>query len=562
MIARDSSGHGSYFAPYLHVFSHFATTADAIGEASGKIEKEEILAAYLHELDDPSLERATLFFTGSAFALKDERVTGVGWSSIIDAVASVSGSERGEIGARARRLGDVGEAVAEFLSNPEPPPLTLLEVADSFDQLAETPGKTAKTELLARLLSRCTPGEGKYIAKILLGELRIGLASGLVEGAIRRAFGQKLKHVRRAMMLTNDLGTVALLARADALHEASIELFHPIGLMLAQPDEDPQSIIDHLGAGALADDKYDGIRAQIHTDGEKVRIFSRTMDSIGPRFPELVAAAGTITTPAIIDGEIVAFDDHILPFATLQKRLGRKRLSEELLASSPVRFFAFDLLYAEAPMIDEPLVQRLERLREVLEGVGDTILFSTQLPVTAAEEIERAFMDARARANEGLVVKDPDSLYTPGRRGKAWLKYKKALATLDCVVTAAERGHGKRREMLSDLTFAVRLDDELVNIGKAYSGLTDKEIAETTELFRQRTLERYGPVHLVEPFLVLEIAFDRIQESKRHKSGYALRFPRIVRIRDDKGVDEISTVDEVRRIYEGQSRREKPGSGP
>ncbi|MBW3672064.1 MAG: ATP-dependent DNA ligase, partial [Acidobacteria bacterium] len=463
------------------MFSDFAITADAIGEASGKIEKEEILAAYLYDLDDPTLERAALFFTGNAFALKDERVTGVGWSSIIDAVASVSGAERAEIGARARRLGDIGEAVVEFLNSPAPPPLTLLEVADSFDQLAETPGKTAKTSLLARLLSRCTASEGKYATKILLGELRIGLASGLVEGAIRRAFGQKLSDVRRAMMLTNDLGTVALLARAGSLHEASVRLFHPIGLMLAQPDEDPQSIIDHLGSGALADDKYDGIRAQIHTDGEKVRMFSRTLDSIGDRFPELVAAARTIREPVIIDGEIVAFDDHILPFATLQKRLGRKRVTDELLASAPVRFFAFDLLYAGAPMIDEPLVGRLEKLKGILAGVDETILFSTQLTVTTAEQIERAFMDARARANEGLVVKDPDSLYTPGRRGKAWLKYKKALATLDCVVTAAERGHGKRRELLSDLTFAVRRDDELVNIGKAYSGLTNREIAETTD---------------------------------------------------------------------------------
>ncbi len=544
------------------MFSDFAATADAIGATTGKTEKEQILADYLAPLDDPSLERATLFFTGNAFALRDERVTGVGWSSIIDAVAAVTGSDRSAIATRARRLGDVGDAVEEALIHTDGQPLTVLEVADAFDRLAETAGKTAKTTALSRLLSRCSPSEGKYVAKILLGELRIGLASGLVEGAIRRAFGQKLSSVRRAMMLTNDLGTVALLARADSLDEASIRLFHPIGLMLAQPDEDPQSIVDHLGAGALADDKYDGIRAQIHTDGKRVSIFSRTMDPVGERFPELVDAAMTLDTPVIIDGEIVAFDDHVLPFATLQKRLGRKRLSDEILSSSPVRFFAFDLLYADEPLIDEPLTRRLDRLRAVLDGASDKILFSRQIAVRSAEEVEQAFEEARARANEGLVVKDPKSLYTPGRRGKAWLKYKKALATLDCVVTAAERGHGKRRDLLSDLTFAVRRDDELVNIGKAYSGLTDREIAETTELFRGRTRERHGPVHLVEPFLVVEIAFDRIQESKRHKSGYALRFPRIVRIRDDKEISEISTVDEVRRIYEGQSRRERPVSTP
>ncbi|MGZ5464908.1 MAG: ATP dependent DNA ligase, partial [Thermoanaerobaculia bacterium] len=177
-------------------------------------------------------------------------------------------------------------------------------------------------------------------------------------------------------------------------------------------------------------------------------------------------------------------------------------------------------------------------------------------PIRDAAHIDELFDAARARANEGLVVKDPESIYTPGRRGKSWLKYKKALATLDCVVTYAQWGNGRRRNMLSDLTFAVRRDGELVNIGKAYSGLTDAEIAEVTEHFKRTTLELHGPVHRVEPTVVLEIAFDRIQESKRHKSGYALRFPRIVRIRDDKTPDQISTIDEVRRIYEGQLRRE------
>ncbi|HEY8713081.1 MAG TPA: DNA ligase, partial [Thermoanaerobaculia bacterium] len=173
--------------------------------------------------------------------------------------------------------------------------------------------------------------------------------------------------------------------------------------------------------------------------------------------------------------------------------------------------------------------------------------------------VDQIFDESRERANEGLVVKDPNSFYTPGRRGKSWLKYKKALATLDCVVTYAEYGHGKRRAVLSDVTFAVNRDGELVSIGKAYSGLTDVEIAQLTEHFQKTTIERYGSVHKVEPQIVLEIAFDRIQESKRHKSGYAMRFPRIARIRDDKTVDQISTIDEVRRIYEGQLKREKQG---
>jgi len=195
-------------------------------------------------------------------------------------------------------------------------------------------------------------------------------------------------------------------------------------------------------------------------------------------------------------------------------------------------------------------------MQSIVNGI-EPIRLGYQTVVRDGKHVDEIFDAARERANEGLVVKDPNSFYTPGRRGKSWLKYKKALATLDCVVTYAEYGHGKRRAVLSDVTFAVSRDGELVNIGKAYSGLTDVEIAQLTEHFQKTTIERYGSVHKVKPEIVLEIAFDRIQESKRHKSGYAMRFPRIARIRDDKTVDQISTIDEVRKIYEGQLKREK-----
>jgi len=231
-------------------------------------------------------------------------------------------------------------------------------------------------------------------------------------------------------------------------------------------------------------------------------------------------------------------------------------VSEKLLREAPVVFFAFDLLYLDGePLFEMPLRERDARLRSLVHG--SAIRVSDRVVIDHASQIDPAFDAARARANEGLVIKDPESIYTPGRRGKSWLKYKKALATLDCVVTYAQWGNGKRRNVLSDLTFAVRRDGELVNIGKAYSGLTDAEIAAMTEHFKQTAVAQHGPVFEVEPTVVLEIAFDRIQESSRHKSGYAMRFPRIVRIRDDKTVDQISTIDEVRRIYEGQLKRER-----
>ncbi|MDQ6802245.1 MAG: ATP-dependent DNA ligase [Acidobacteriota bacterium] len=538
------------------MLSEFTVIANAIGATTKKLEKERLLAEYLRTLDDASLERAVVFFSGSPFPRREERVTGVGGAIISDAASEVTGRSGDEIWASWSKYGDAGDTVADSFPPDPSRTITLSEVGEYFDRIATTAGSIEKKNILIDLLRKVDAEGARYVVKILVGELRIGLQEGLVESAVAKAFGRTVDAVRRANMFTGDIGATALLAKSNALESVKMALFHPFAFMLAQPEEDPQEIVAALGAGAYADDKYDGIRAQIHREGNDVRIYSRTLDNVTHRFPEIAAAALQLDRSVILDGEIVAFSDRILPFAVIQTRLGRRKVSETLLRDAPVAFFAFDLLYENGEALFElPLSERLARLRTVLKG--GAIRPSDQTPIRDAAHVDALFDAARARANEGLVVKDPGSVYSPGRRGKSWLKYKKALATLDCVVTAAEYGHGKRRSVLSDYTFAVRRDQELVNIGKAYSGLTDVEIDQLTQHFKETTTARYGPVHMVEPRVVLEIAFDRIQESKRHKSGYALRFPRIARIRDDKNVDQISTIDEVRRIYEGQLKREK-----
>ena len=541
------------------MLSDFTAVANAISQTPKKSIKQRLLADYLGKLDDASLERAAVFFSGSPFPNRDERVTGVGGAAITEAIAEVTGHQPDAIWASWSKYGDAGDTIAEHFPDDPTRTITLTELGESFDRVAAAKSPAAKKAILAALFGKVDAQGARFIVKILTGELRIGLQEGLVESAIAKAFGRDLDPVRRANMFTGDIGATALLAKSDALESAKMSLFHPFAFMLAQPEEDPAKIVAALGAGAFADDKYDGIRAQIHTDGDEIRIYSRTLDNVTHRFPEIEAAAKRIGQSVILDGEIVAFSDRILPFALIQTRLGRKKISETLLTEAPVAFFAFDLLFvAGQPLFETPLHERLARMKQLINDV-EPIRLGYQTIVRDAAHVDEIFDAARDRANEGLVVKDPNSFYTPGRRGKSWLKYKKALATLDCVVTYAQYGHGKRRAVLSDVTFAVNRDGELVSIGKAYSGLTDVEIAQLTEHFQRTTIERFGSVHKVEPQIVLEIAFDRIQESKRHKSGYAMRFPRIARIRDDKTVDQISTIDEVRRIYEGQLKREKQG---
>ena len=549
------------------MFSDFTVIANTVGATTKKSEKERALAAYLATLDDASLERAVVFFSGSPFPRREQRVAGVGGATIGEAVAEATGRSVEDVWAPWPKYADPGDTVAESFEIDPARDVSLPELGEYFDRLAATPGATAKKDILAELFGNVDREGARYIVKILTRELRIGLVEGLVESSVAKAFGRPLDAVRRANMFTGDIGAAALLAKSDALDSAKMTLFHPFAFMLAQPEEDPNDIFSELGAGAYADDKYDGIRAQIHrgsaqSSSPQVRIYSRTLDDVTHRFPELEAAARELPHDVILDGEIVAFSDRILPFAVIQTRLGRRKVSEKLLNDAPVVFFAFDLLYLDGePLFEMPLRERDTRLRTLISGAAKTIRVSDRTVITDASQIDPVFDAARARANEGLVLKDPTSIYTPGRRGKSWLKYKKALATLDCVVTYAQWGNGKRRHVLSDLTFAVRRDAELVNIGKAYSGLTDVEIATMTEHFKRTTIAQHGPVFELEPTIVLEIAFDRIQESRRHKSGYAMRFPRIVRIRDDKTVADISTIDEVRRIYEGQLKREGGGEG-
>jgi len=330
--------------------------------------------------------------------------------------------------------------------------------------------------------------------------------------------------------------------------------------MLATPVADADEVMRRVGDEAWIEDKYDGIRAQLHLDGERgPRLFSRDLNEIGGAFPEVVSAATGLGHRLVIDGELVPYrSGSVLDFASLQTRLGRVSPGPELLEQVPVVLVAFDLLHLDGEdLLETPLRERraaLERL-SLPEKSAERLLYSHLATARSAEEVERHFDEARERSNEGLMVKDPESVYQPGRRGLGWLKLKKALATLDCVVVGVEWGHGKRRGVLSDYTFAVRGADgeALLTIGKAYTGLTDAEIASMTEHFKAITLRDFGRYRTVVPEVVVEIAFDRIMRSTRHRSGFAMRFPRIVRIREDKTPAEINGLSTVEKLFAAQA---------
>ncbi|HEY0758823.1 MAG TPA: ATP-dependent DNA ligase [Acidisarcina sp.] len=530
-------------------------------------------------------------------------------------------------------------------------PLTLGEVEQAFALIAAISRAAAKLHLVLELLRRATTLEAKYLIKLMLGDMRTGVKQSLVEEGIAAAYGVDAAQVRRASMLNGSLPEVVGMAASGRLDEAQMRLFHPLGFMLASPVDSvdealarfaQEIVVEQSGASdAVADpassgekmaepqstavpalevviheaqmeDKYDGIRAQLHAGDPaqpgRVALFSRSREDMTMSFPEVAEAFAQLDRPIILDGEILGWDpatSRALPFSSLQQRVGRKRVTAEMRQSTPVVFMAFDVLYLDGELLLElPLSRRRLVLESLVSGEATRLIDhgateAVRTPATSAraarrtsqqalfkepesnlagqapglasrfsrlvlapavrldsaEQLEQAYADARARGNEGVMLKALHSIYQPGRRGLAWLKLKRELATLDVVVTAVEYGHGRRANVLSDYTFAVRDGDVLKNVGKAYSGLTDAEINEYTAFFLDHTLEDYGRVRSVEPLLVLEVAFNNIMRSDRHASGFALRFPRILRIRTDKLPVDVDTIARVEEIYNSQPDR-------
>jgi DNA ligase-1 len=533
----------------------FAQLCESIAATAKKTEKVALVADYLRSAPVEEAALGSLYLCGRVFPRREERVLSIGFSILLRAVASVAKKNPTELAPVLRHHGDLGAGAEEILSNRSVrSSLSLPQVAEVYASLAQQRRAAAKQALLEHTLQRLSAVEAKYFIKIATSELRIGLKESLVEEGIAKAFEQTLASVQRANMLLGDITEVFRLAIANQLSSVSLQLFRPISVMLASPAETPADLVATFPNGALVEDKFDGIRAQAHKRDSQVEIYSRTLDRV-TEFPELLEPIRGITGDFILDGEIIGWrDGRAIPFTELQQRLGRKQIDLFTSSQVPVSFVAFDLLLLDGrTLLDTPLAERRLLLERLLAKAEQPALQFTRAELCrTVDEIENRFLLALNTGNEGLLAKAPESPYVPGRRGQFWMKLKRPLATLDVVVTIAEYGHGKRRGLLSDYTFAVRDDGRLVNIGKAYSGLTDVEIRELTQYFLDHTTEDRGFQRDVEPTIVLEVAFNNVQRSARHDSGFALRFPRIVRLRPDKPVSDIDTLARVRQIFDSQ----------
>ncbi|MCW1926474.1 ATP-dependent DNA ligase [Luteolibacter arcticus] len=555
----------------------FTSVCRLVGETSSRLEKIRHLAAYLRGLDNENdLALAARWLTGRALPRdSDRRAAQTGGATLRRALLKLPGVREERYREISLSQNDAARTTRLLLQelSLKPEALDLAGLAAFFQQLATATGSLARIDLLAERLRTLHPAEGETLVKLLTGDLRIGLKEGLVEDALAEAFSADPPAVRSAHMLTGDLGETARLAKRKALTDATLRPFVPVKVMLASPMPDAAALVVAASSSSNSqlstpnsqplwlEPKYDGIRAQLHKQADRAALYSRDLRPLDGEFPELLAAALSIPGDFILDGEIIAHaEGRRLTFHDLQTRLGKISTAQADLFSAtsasipPVLFVAFDLLHRDGTdLLTHPLAARRALLESAISHPPSAISIIAVRRIEAdAETVQAAFKQARSEGHEGLIAKDPASLYSPGRRGRAWLKLKTS-TTLDCIVVAAEQGHGKRAEVLSDYTFAVRdeTSGQLKIIGKAYSGLTDVEIEELTDHFQRHTLSKDRRKHLVEPNLVLEIAFDSIQASKRHDSGLAMRFPRIHAIRRDKTIADIDTLQYARSLVDG-----------
>ena len=537
----------------------FAAACEEIASYRSRLRKIEILADYLRELNDDDFYWAVQFLSSgpiaesaspTLFATGERPRLSIGGSILREALEIACKWDRATVRICHREVGDTGELAGLLMHGlSREAALSLFEANQLYQDLFQTRTRAGKVEILVGAYFKYRPSTIKYFVKVITRALRIGLMGHMVEEAVAKACGTPHQDVRDANNRLGDLARVAVAARRAELGTIGVALFHPMDFMLAKPLDRLEDISNP--AEWLVEDKFDGIRSQVHFDSGRVQIFSRGMEEITHSFPEILKAFEFLEGKAIVDGEILAYrDQRPLSFNLLQQRIARKRVRTTHLQDIPVVFVAYDLLLrGEELLLHHALGERRSRLMVLFENLPSPLLISNEHKVSTVEEIEALFSSARARGNEGLLLKRRTGIYEPGRRSGAWFKLKRPYGTLDVVVTAAEQGSGRRAIFLSDYTFAVRSSQGYVNVGKAYSGLTDVEVRDLTKILRAASTEKFGRVLLVRPEVVLEVAFDGVQKSGRHKGGYALRFPRILRWRQDKKPEDSDDLDRVETLY-------------
>jgi DNA ligase 1 len=552
-------------------FQSLSELLETVEATKKRLEIIHQTANYLKTLDINEIEPAVNMMVGRAFPKYSQKTLEVSWATLQRILERVSIFDWSLFREAITKTGDIGSATKAVLEQSKSKkqmqltqtPLTIAKVRRAFEAISQTQGtgsRTKKELQITALLSQATPVEAKYLIKIFTGEMRTGLHEGLMEQAVARAFGVPLQKVQHATMVLGDIGEVAEKLRTEGIEsveQANFSLFHPVQLMLAQTAESVQEALAAQNGNSAFEYKYDGARVQIHKQAGVVRVFSRRLTDVTESIPEIVETIkhNLQADNAIVEGEVIALDTAGYPiaFQHLMRRFKRTREIAGMQEKIPLTLYLFDILFLNGEsLITKPYMER----RLILAQTAGEIALTNQIVTDQSVQAESYLKEAIAAGHEGLMAKKPDSPYTPGRRGKRWLKIKNILEPLDLVITAAEYGYGRRKGWLSDYYLGARDTEsgEFWDIGKTFKGLTDAEIIDLTERLKESTIREEDHRLDVIPKIVVEVSYNEIQQSPKYKSQMALRFARITRIRDDKSPEEASTIGQVRQIFDRQFR--------
>jgi len=537
--------------------------------ASGTLDKIDLVAAFLATLEETELSVAANFVMGTVFPPSSDLVMGVGPSILYEALGRACGCPGERISEMLRETGDPGLVASRVVESKRPigfsafvegDQLSINLVYQRFCSIARASGRRSqdtKVKNLQFLFSQASSLEALYIARLAIEDMRIGVGEGGVRDAIAKAFGIPPEEVERGYNLSSDMGLAAVHARRGDLSQPSIQLFHPLKMMLAQLGESIPVALQEIGTAAV-EWKFDGARVQIHKEGEVVRVYSRRLENVTASLPEISRAVHkhVHARVAVLDGEAVALgqDGRPRPFQEILRRFRRKYNVEKLAAQIPLSLFLFDIIYLEGrSLLDLPLSRR----RELLEQSVDGSLMAEQAVTDQPGTAEEIYKKALAAGHEGIMIKNPSSVYAPGKRGKNWLKIKPVMETLDLAVIGARWGEGRRATLLGSYRLAclVPQTGELQDVGWVATGFSDEDLAELTAIFRDLILLEKGMEVELKPAVIFEVAYEEIQRSPNYSSGYALRFPRLVQVRDDKSLEEADTVERVESLYRMQRGR-------
>ncbi|ALT68128.1 ATP-dependent DNA ligase [Methanobrevibacter millerae] len=540
----------------------------ALEATTKRLEKTDIIAEYLKKLDADTIGKVGLLLLGGVFPAWSSEEIGIGAKLVERAVAEAVGTTQAKVEDAVRDEGDIGLACIKLYSKKSQmtffsQPLTINFVFDSLQKLSKISGSRStnrKISIILELLSQASATEAKYLTRTITEELRIGVGDGIVRDAIAQAFDIDKKVVERAQMLTNDFSVVArtaLLEGASGLSRLNLTPGTPVKPMLAQLSLPVAEIIPEMGT-AICETKYDGIRLQVHRNGNEIRIFTRRLENITHALPEIVELFDEYLPhdDYIVEGEVIATrDGKPLPFQNILHRVRRKYNVEEAMENVPLKLYLFDVLYYKEPMIDEPLMTRRETLENIVDTSVDEMNLSTMIIGTPdnIDEIEELFNSSIAAHHEGIMIKDASEPYIPGIRGKKMLKYKAEPETLDMIIVGGTYGIGKRGDFVGSYLVALRDEnDEFKTVAYAATGLDDATLEYLTGKMKEIEITTKGREIVVEPKIVLEIAFSEIVESPEYETGYSLRFPVVKNIRKDKGPMDVDTVERLLSMYKAQ----------